>query len=122
MKSMPNMSSPNSNRFGARAPRLASALLVALALGAMIVPAQAETITVTIEKLVFSPADIKAKVGDTVVWVNKDVFAHTATVKGGWDVMLPPKKSASLVLEKAGAVDYYCRFHPNMKGHITVSP
>ena len=116
------MSSPNSNRFGARAPRLASALLVALALGAMIVPAQAETITVTIEKLVFSPADIKAKVGDTIVWVNKDVFAHTATVKGGWDVMLPPKKSESLVLKKAGAVEYYCRFHPNMKGHITVTP
>lgn len=116
------MSSPSSNKVRARAPRLASALLIALALGAMIVPAQAETITVTIEKLVFSPADIKAKVGDTIEWVNKDVLAHTATVKGGWDVMIPAKKSASLVLKKAGAVEYYCRFHPNMKGNITVSP
>jgi len=116
------MFSPNSNKVRARAPRLASALFVALALGAVTVPAQAETITVTIEKLVFSPADIKAKVGDTVEWVNKDVLAHTATVKGGWDVMIPAKKTASLVLKKAGAVEYYCRFHPNMKGHITVTP
>jgi plastocyanin len=119
---MPNMFSPNSNKVRARAPRLASALFVALALGAATVPARADTITVTIDKLVFSPADIKAKVGDTVEWVNKDVLAHTATVKGGWDVMIPAKKSASLVLKKAGAVEYYCRFHPNMKGHITVTP
>jgi len=119
---MPNMFSPNSNKVRARAPRLASALLVALALGMASVPAHAETITVTIEKLVFSPIDIKARVGDKIVWDNRDMFAHTATVKGGWDVMIQPKKSASLVLEKAGAVEYYCRFHPNMKGHITVSP
>ena len=35
--------------------------------------------------------------------------------------MLPPKKSGSVVVEKAGAVDYYCRFHPNMKGRIKVT-
>jgi plastocyanin len=83
--------------------------------------AQAETITVTVDKMVFSPADINAKVGDTVEWVNKDKFAHTATVKDGWEVMLPVKKSGSIVVDKAGTVDYICRFHPNMKGQITVS-
>ena len=25
-------------------------------------------------------------------------------------------------LKAAGAVDYFCRFHPNMKGHVEVSP
>ena len=85
-------------------------------------PAQAATIEVTIDKLVFSPATIEAKVGDTIEWVNMDVFAHTATVKGGWEVMIPPKKSASLTLKAAGAVDYFCRFHPNMKGHVNVAP
>ncbi len=97
--------------FGAVAPLLAVSML----------PAQAETITVTIDKLVFSPATVSAKVGDTIEWVNKDALAHTATVKGGWDVMLPPKKSGSVVLKQAGALDYYCRFHPNMKGRITVA-
>jgi plastocyanin len=84
------------------------------------VPAQAKSIQVTIEKLVFSPANIEATVGDTIMWVNKDIFAHTATVKDGWEVMIPPKKSASLTLQKAESVDYFCRFHPNMKGHVTV--
>lgn len=94
--------------------------LAALAL--MAAPAAAATIEITIDKLVFSPATIEAKVGDTIEWVNKDVIAHTATVKGGWEVMIPPKKSASLTLKTAGAVDYFCRFHPNMKGHVNVAP
>ena len=84
--------------------------------------AAAATIEVTIDKLVFSPATVEAKVGDTIEWVNKDVIAHTATVKGGWEVMIPPKKSASLTLKAAGTVDYFCRFHPNMKGHVNVAP
>jgi plastocyanin len=97
-------------------------VLVALALAAGAVSAQAKTITVTVDKMAFSPADITAKVGDTVEWVNKDAFAHTATVKGGWEVMLPVKKSGSIVMDKAGTINYFCRFHPNMKGQITVTP
>ena len=94
-------------------------IALALAMGAL--PVQAETVQVTVDKLVFSPATVEAKVGDTIVWVNKDVFAHTATVNGDWDVIIPPKKSASLTLKKAESVDYSCRFHPNMKAHVTVT-
>ena len=93
-----------------------------LAVTISIVPARADTIQVTIDKLVFSPAEVKARVGDTIEWVNKDILAHTATVKGDWDVMIPAKKNASVVLKKAGDVEYYCRFHPNMKGRISVAP
>lgn len=95
---------------------------IAMALAMGVLPAQAETIQVTIDKLVFSPATVEAKVGDTIMWVNKDVFAHTATVNGDWDVMILPKKSASLTLKRVELVDYSCRFHPNMKGHLTVTP
>lgn len=97
-------------------------LWIALTLAVGTVPARAETIQVLIDRLVFSPASVEAKVGDTIEWVNKDVFAHTATVKGGWEVMIPPKKSASLTLKAAGPVDYFCRFHPNMKGRLVVAP
>lgn len=83
--------------------------------------ARAQTLRVTIDKIAFSPLEIEAKQGDTIEWINNDVFAHTATVKGGFEVMLPPKKSGSVIMEKAGTVDYYCRFHPNMKGRIKVS-
>ena len=85
------------------------------------VSAHAETIHITIDKLVFAPGDVTAKVGDTVEWVNNDILAHTATSKD-WDLMIAPKKSGTLVLKKAGAFDYFCKFHPNMKGRITVAP
>lgn len=86
------------------------------------VSAHAETIQVIIDKLIFSPAVVNAKIGDTIEWVNKDVLMHTATVRGGWDVIIPPNKSASVVLQSVENVEYYCRFHPNMKGRIVVAP
>ena len=85
-------------------------------------PMRAESVQVTISNLQYSPAEIKAKMGDTVVWVNKDFVAHTATVAGGWDVNIESDKSARLVLKKPGTFDYYCRFHPNMTGKIIVQP
>jgi plastocyanin len=65
--------------------------------------------------------EIKAKVGDTIEWINKDFIAHTATVPDDWDVTIAANASASLVLKKSGTVEYYCRFHPNMKGRIAVT-
>ena len=97
-------------------------IAAALVLGASI-PARAATIEITMENLVIAPAEASAKVGDTVEWVNKDILAHTATARNGdWDVMLPPKKTGTLVLKKPGTVEYYCRFHPNMKATLTVAP
>lgn len=103
--------------------RAVSQLWAAAALAGVLaaaIPARADTIQVVIDKLVFSPAQITAHVGDTIEWVNKDPFVHTATVKGGWEVMIPAKKTVSQKLDTAQAVDFYCRFHPNMKGKLTV--
>ncbi len=86
------------------------------------VPAQAATIQVTVDQIAYAPVEINAKVGDTIEWTNKDIVAHTATVRGDWDVMILPSKSAHVVVKKAGTFDYFCRFHPNMKGRITVAP
>ena len=36
--------------------------------------------------------------------------------------MMPPKKTVTMVLKKAGKVEYYCRFHPNMKAALNISP
>jgi plastocyanin len=84
--------------------------------------AHATTIRVVIENLEFSPAQVTAKVGDTIEWVNKDVLLHTATDKGGaWDVSIDPGKTARLVLEAVGTFDYDCKYHPNMKGKIVVA-
>lgn len=80
---------------------------------------------VTIAKLVYGPTEITLHVGDTITWVNNDPIAHTATAKasapgGPWEMMLPPGKSASMQMMTAGTIDYYCRFHPNMKARLIV--
>ena len=114
------MSSPRS-----RAAGLALLLLAGPFAGA---PAVAgETIHVQISKLVFQPGEITAHVGDTVEWSNEDFVAHTATATagpqtagGGWEVMIAVGKTAQRPLTRAGIMDYFCRFHPNMKGRITV--
>ncbi|HTV68785.1 MAG TPA: cupredoxin domain-containing protein [Rhizobiaceae bacterium] len=94
------------------------ALLAAVIMSMVSAPLSAETITVTIENMAFSPVKIDAKVGDTIEWVNKDIFDHTATVDGRWDVVVPVGKTGTLIVETAEIVDYFCRFHPNMKGKI----
>ena len=86
-------------------------------------PVRAATIQIVMENLEIKPAEASARAGDTIEWTNKDVFGHTATARNGdFDVTLPPNQTVSFVLKKAGAVDYYCRFHPNMKALLKIEP
>ena len=99
----------------------------AAAFAAMAGPAQAATITVAIDKVTYAPVRISARVGDTIVWTNNDILAHTVTSRDkapgkAFDLMIMPKKSQSLTVKAAGEIDYYCRFHPNMTGQISVAP
>ena len=78
-------------------PRRILPIVAALTL-AMSVSAHAATIQITMENLVVAPAEASAKVGDTIEWINKDIFVHTATARNGdWDVTMPPKKTVTLV-------------------------
>src|ERR1044072_1725024 len=105
-----------------RPGRIAATALAAVFLP-MAVPAHAATIEITMENLVISPAEVTAKVGDTISWINKDVFAHSATAQNGdFDVALPDEKAPTSGLKKPGTVDYYCRYHPNMKAMLKVEP
>jgi plastocyanin len=80
-----------------------------------------EIVRVAINDLAFSPADVTAKVGDTIEWVNGDFVDHTATDKGGaWDVAIAAGNTAQLALTSAGTFAYYCKFHPGMRGSIHV--
>ena len=97
--------------------------VVAALLSGMSVSAHAATIQITMENLVIAPTEVSAKVGDTLELINKDVLAHTATAKNGdFDVIMPPKKTVTYVLKKAGTIEYFCRFHPNMKATLTIAP
>ncbi len=100
--------------------RLIGATLICCAIA---VPVRAATIQIVMENLEIKPAVASARAGDTIEWINKDVFAHTATAgNGNFDVTLPPNKTVSYVLKTSGTVDYYCRFHPNMKAVLKIEP
>jgi plastocyanin len=84
--------------------------------------AAAKVIHVDIEKLVFKPSAVTAEVGDTIEWANHDVVAHTATADDkSWEVMLPARATGTYVVESAGLIPYFCRFHPNMRAEINVT-
>ena len=83
--------------------------------------AHAAVIQVTMDGVSYSPAQVSAHVGDTIEWINSDILVHTATARSGdWDLLIEPNQKKSVTLKSAGKVEYYCRYHPNMFGQITV--
>jgi plastocyanin len=80
------------------------------------------THTITITGMQFTPANLTLKAGDTVVWVNKDIVAHTATSPAGTfdSRVIPPEKSWKMVFKRKGDHPYICTYHPTMKGSIRV--
>jgi plastocyanin len=99
------------------------AIVAAVTLAVTAIPAHGATVQISMENLEISPAEASAKVGDTIEWINRDVLAHTATARNGdFDMTMPPKKTVRLVLKKAGSVEYYCRYHPNMKATLKIEP
>jgi plastocyanin len=103
-------------------PRLWYLVLAAI-VGLAASRAEAATIRVAVDNVAYAPAQVSAHVGDTIEWVNSDFVAHTATGrKKEWDVFIPPNKSAHTTVTRPGEIDYYCRFHPNMVGHVSVTP
>ena len=79
------------------------------------------THTIVMEKMKFGRSPAGLRVGDTIVWVNRDLFRHTATARNRFDVDLAPGASGRTVLRTAGRFPYICRFHPGMTGQLTVS-
>ena len=81
-----------------------------------------KTYTVVIDQMKFGAVPAGLRVGDTVIWVNRDLFRHTATAADrSFDVDLEPGKSGRTVLKKAGAIAFSCKFHPGMKGSLRVA-
>ena len=61
----------------------------------------------------YSPAELDAKVGQTITVTNEDpngVHSVTAQDKS-FNVDVPPKGSATFKVSKAGSFPYYCQYH-----------
>ncbi|PVH27975.1 cupredoxin domain-containing protein [Pararhodobacter oceanensis] len=78
---------------------------------------------VSIEGFAFSPASLSIAAGDTVTFTNNDAAPHTATAQSaGLDTgTLNSGDSESLTFNTPGTFAYRCRFHPAMRGTVTVT-
>ena len=82
----------------------------------------AKSYTIVIDKMAFGAAPGELRVGDTIVWVNRDLFRHTATATDrSFNVDLPPGQSARTVMTRAGSVSFFCAYHPGMKGTLVIA-
>lgn len=97
----------------------AAAMLLPLAISpAMAVP---KTHTIIIDKMKFGPVPPGIHVGDTILWVNKDMFRHTATARdGSFNVDLAPGTRGTTKVTRAAAIPFYCKYHPGMIGRLAV--
>ena len=78
---------------------------------------------VTIRLVKFSPATIEIKTGQTVEWTNDDLTPHTVTSQGAGDLnsgSIDAGTSWRHTFTQAGSFQYYCAFHPEMKGRVVV--
>ena len=77
---------------------------------------------VAIDGTAFQPTALTVKVGDSIVWVNKDPFPHTVTsATGGFDSHeIASGKSWQYTATKKGEFSYICVFHPTMKATLKV--
>jgi plastocyanin len=84
--------------------------------------AKAQSHVVTIEGVQFHPATLRVHRGDTIVWINKDLFPHTVTAaaKAFDSHDIAPNASWTYRAVKAGNYAYTCTYHPTMKGQLSV--
>ena len=95
----------------------------AAALAAVGTTASAAAHEVQIKGFAFSPAQVSVSEGDTITFTNLDSAPHTATASdGSFDTgRLGRGESAQITAGAAGTFDYFCRFHPRMKGVVQTS-
>ena len=116
-----------SRRRSSSSVRIYPALVILSVLGigaAAASPATAapKTYVVVVDKMKFGPVPAKLRKGDRIVWLNRDMFRHTATAGNkSFDVDLPPNSKGVTVVRSAGAISVTCRYHPGMRTTLKVS-
>ena len=85
--------------------------------------AAAESLAVEIKDFAYNPPAIEVPVGGSVTWTNQDNAPHTATgidreaLQSG---AIAFDASYTQTFDTAGTYEYFCEFHPNMKGSVVV--
>jgi len=85
----------------------------------------AETTSVDIKDMAYTPATIKVKVGSTVTWTNHDnvqhdVVADTPSADAPNSSLLSQGETYKFTFTKAGTYSYHCSIHPYMTATVIV--
>src|SRR3546814_17643895 len=108
---------PEARRASGDQPAMRRAMAGALAMAAAPLLGGAATASrvhsIVIDKMAFGAVPPDVRVGDTILWINKDLFRHTATARdGSFNVDLPAGKSGRTMLRRTGTIRFYCVNHP----------
>jgi plastocyanin len=78
--------------------------------------------TVVIENMQFNPNVLEVRRGDTVEWINKDIFPHNATAdnRSFASTDIAVGKSWQWKAAKRSTISYFCTLHPTMKATLVV--
>ena len=78
--------------------------------------------TVTMANMAYGKLPAGLKVGDVIIWVNRDTVPHTATARDrSFDVRVNQGQMVRMTLKKAGTFSIYCIYHPAMRATMTVA-
>ncbi|HWV58414.1 MAG TPA: cupredoxin domain-containing protein [Longimicrobiales bacterium] len=77
---------------------------------------------VEISGFVFVPERLEVQPGDTVVWLNRDIVAHTATASSWTTGEIAADSASRVVVAEPGEYRYTCVLHPTMTGLLVVVP
>jgi plastocyanin len=77
---------------------------------------------IVIANMAYGPPPAGLHVGDTIEWVNHDIFLHSATATDhSFDVQLRPGATGTVKLTRPGTISYTCKYHPGMKSQLVVA-
>lgn len=87
-----------------------------------------EVVQVLMRELAFEPPEVEVPAGGAVTWTAVDVMEHTATSgerddpDGQFDEYFESRgAAATITFDTPGSYPFFCRFHPEMTGVITVT-
>jgi plastocyanin len=78
--------------------------------------------TVFIEAMRFTPSVLEVNQGDTIEWINKDLYPHNAVADTGIfrSAEMAAEESWQWRANKRGTISYTCTLHPAMKAKLIV--
>jgi plastocyanin len=101
---------------------IAAVLALSGALPVTAAAAAGREAVVTMANMNFGQMPSGLKVGDSVVFVNRDSVPHTITARDhSFDLRVGPGQRGRVTLAKAGTIPIYCILHSQMRGTLSVA-